>query len=80
MSNPTQFMFTHKELATVLVKAQELHEGMWMLSVQFGMAASNVRESENELSPAAIIPLLRVGLQKSEKMNNLTVDAAEVNP
>jgi len=42
--------------------------------------ASNVGPSEAALMPAAIIPVLEIGLQKFEKVTNLSVDAAQVNP
>jgi hypothetical protein len=73
-------MFSHKELAELLVKAQELHEGIWGISVQFGLAATNAGTTEKELMPAAIVPVLSVGLRKFDSENNLTVDAAKVNP
>jgi hypothetical protein len=32
------------------------------------------------LLPAAIVPILEIGLQKFDKETNLSVNAAEVNP
>jgi hypothetical protein len=34
----------------------------------------------NEMRPAAIVPVMEIGLQKMEEENNLSVDAAKVNP
>lgn len=36
--------------------------------------------NDTDLKPTAVIPILELGLQKFEKENNLSVDAAEVNP
>jgi hypothetical protein len=80
MAEATQIVFKHKELAEILVKAQGIHEGIWGLFLRFGIAASNVGASEADLQPAAIVPVLEIGLQKFEKETNLSVDATKVNP
>ncbi len=33
-----------------------------------------------DLNPAAIVPVLKIGLQRFDAPNNLTVDAAKINP
>jgi hypothetical protein len=80
MPETTQFAYKHKELVEILVKAQGLHEGIWGLFVRFGLGASNVGPSEDQLQPAAVIPILEIGLQRFEKETNISVDAAKVNP
>ena len=80
MAEPTQFSFSHKEVATALVKAQGLHEGIWGLLINFGIRGMNVGATEDDLQPSAIVPVISVGLQQFPKVNNLSVDAAEVNP
>jgi len=80
MPDATQYSFSHKELATMMVKALDIHSGVWGLSIKFGLGAMNTGPNENELMPAAVIPVLDIGLQKFEKVNNLSVDAADVNP
>jgi hypothetical protein len=62
------------------VKNQDLHDGIWGLFVRFGLNAANVGESDAMLRPAAILPILEIGLQKMEKESNIAVDAAKVNP
>jgi hypothetical protein len=80
MAEANNYMFTYKEVAEALIKAQGIHAGLWCIAVEFGLSASNVGPNEMELKPAAIIPILRIGLQRQEKENNLSVDAAKVNP
>lgn len=80
MAEASQITFSFKEIAEMLVKRQGLHEGIWGIFVKFGMGASNVGPNEDSLQPAAIVPILELGLQKFEKENNLSVDAAKVNP
>lgn len=74
------YVFTYKQLAEALVKNQGIHEGLWGVYVKFGISASNIGPTQEEILPAAIVPVLEIGIQKFEKQNNLTVDAAEVNP
>ena len=80
MPEAGQIIFSYREVVEALIKANELHEGIWALFVKFGLNAANIGASEQEVRPAAIIPLLEIGLQKAEKENNISVDAAKVNP
>jgi hypothetical protein len=80
MPETNQLIFTFKELAALLVKASNVHEGIWAIFVNFGIQANNVGPNENELRPAAIIPILQLGLIKVDKETNLSVDAAKINP
>jgi|ERR1700674_2262363 len=73
-----QIAFTHKEVAEVLVRHQGLREGIWGLYVEFGLGAANVGPSEN-LNPVAIVPVLKIGLQRFPEINNLSVDAAQLD-
>ena len=80
MPEVANIIFTYKEVVTALLKEQNIHEGLWTLFVRFGLNAANLGPNDDELRPVAIIPLLEIGLQKGEKENNITVDAAKVNP
>lgn len=80
MPEITQYTFSHRELVEILVKQQGLHEGIWGLYVRFGLGASNVGESPAQLQPAAIIPVVEIGLQKFDRETGISVDAAKVNP
>ncbi len=80
MAEASQIIFSFKEIAEALVKRHGLHDGIWGIFVKFGIQASNIGPTENDYKPAAIIPILELGLQKFDKENNLSVDAAKVNP
>ena len=80
MAETKQIAFTHKEIVEALLKQQGIHEGIWTLSVEFGLGAANIRASDDSLLPAAIIPVVKIGIQRAERVNNLSVDAAQVNP
>jgi hypothetical protein len=80
MAEASQILFTYKEIAEALVRQQGLRDGIWGLVAKFGISAANIGENEGDLKPAAILPILALGLQKFDKENNLSVDAAKVNP
>lgn len=80
MAEPTQIIFSYKEVVEALVKKYGLHEGIWGLWVKFGIKAANIGATDIDLKPAAIIPILELGLQKFEKENSISVDASKVNP
>ena len=81
MAEIRQVTFTHREVAEALVRRQGIHEGHWGIYVEFGIAGANVGAPEgDDLFPAAIVPVRRLGIQRFEEANALTVDAAVVNP
>jgi hypothetical protein len=82
MAEPVQeYVFSHKEVVEALIKKQDLHDGIWMLSVRFGIGAMNAqRPGEEEIVPAAVVPVLSLGLRKVDALNPLALDAAQVNP
>lgn len=80
MAEPTVITFSFKELATILVKEQRIHEGIWGVYFKFGIQGANAGPDMDSLFPTAVVPIMEVGIQKMEKENNLSVNAAEVNP
>jgi len=84
MPEISQITLTHRELVEMMVKSQNIHEGKWRLIVVFGIQGVNfVPPGSNEALPTAIIPVQKIGLQRvknDEKEDNITVDAAKVNP
>jgi len=81
MQKQNQITYTYQELATALIKDSNIHEGLWGIYVEFGFAAANVPSpSPDVLTPSSIVAVQKIGIQIFEKENNLTVDAAKVNP
>ncbi|MBI5565661.1 MAG: hypothetical protein HY870_12275 [Chloroflexi bacterium] len=83
MAESQNFVFNHREIAAALVKQQGIHEGLWGIYIEFGIAGINVDQGAGDgknLVPAAIVPVLKIGVQRFPEANNLTVDAAQVNP
>ena len=80
MPETKSLTFTYKEVVEALIRYNELHEGLWGLYIEFGFAAANMGEGPENILPTAIIPVKKIGIQRFNEANNLTVDAAEANP
>jgi hypothetical protein len=83
MAELEKHVFSHREVVEALILKQGLHEGLWALHVEFGIAAGFVGNDPNapeSIFPAAIVPVVKLGLQKADKPSSITADAAEVNP
>jgi len=83
MGEPEIFAMSYQEIAEALVKQQGIHEGIWGIYVEFGIGAANIKHPEDPkgmVVPAAIVPAVKMGIQKFKEENSLTVDAAKVNP
>jgi hypothetical protein len=89
MPEAKKIEYSYKELATLLVKDANLHEGYWGIYFEFAMAGGLVPFPPSAISkpkhgeslvPAAIVPITKLGIVQFDEANDLTVDAAEVNP
>jgi hypothetical protein len=82
MPEVKNYVFAHAELAEILVKKLDLHEGHWGVYLEFALAAGNVPTSPDAvtIAPAAIAFVNKIGIQKFDSPTNLTVDAGKVNP
>jgi hypothetical protein len=81
--NPSKVAdFSLVELTEILVKHQEIHEGLYNLSLEFQLGFGAVGPTPELICPGAMIGVSRIGLSKTEKekANLHTVDAAKVNP
>jgi hypothetical protein len=77
------YTLTLTEIAELLIKKLDIHEGLWGAYIEFGLAAANVPigpEVKGAIAPAVIGVLHKFGIQRFDSPNNLTVDAAKVNP
>ncbi len=84
MAETTQFMFDLQEVLEELIRRQGLNKGRWKIVCELGFAGTNVQgpssDGEPTMRPAAMVVIQRIGLTKTDETNNLTLDAAVVNP
>lgn len=80
MAEASQYIFPFKELAEMMIKKQNLHEGFWSIYVRFGINATNLSVNNAAHVPTAIVPVLEIGLQMDVEKGPLAVDASVINP
>jgi hypothetical protein len=89
MAEITQIYFDYNEIVELLVRKQGIQEGIWALSIEFGIAAANlggikagddISNPPSQVTPTALIPIQRIGIVKTDQLSNISVDAAKVNP
>ena len=82
MPEVESYIFTHKELIELMIKASSIHEGEWMLQVNFGLTAGNFGLSDGSYVPAGIITVDQLGLTRAKAgaPKSLVVNASDVNP
>ena len=79
MAEPDRIVFRHKEVVEALLRREGIKQGIWGLFIRFGIGGINVGPTRDELNPAAVVPVLEIGLQKFEEVNNMSVDAATLS-
>ena len=80
MPETVQVTFSYQEVVEALLKKQGIHEGIWQISVKFGLTATNVGPNPTTLTPSAVLGILEIGLQKADTESNIALDAAKANP
>jgi hypothetical protein len=83
MADPTQFTFSLIEVTEALLKKQGIHEGKWVLSIEFGLNVALMGTGPADVKPGVMILANNIQLQKAVEPGappNLMVDAARVNP
>lgn len=74
------YIYELQEVVELLIKKENLHEGIWGLSVEFRLGAASTGPSENELYPTGVCAVAKLGLQRVNAENNMSLDATKVNP
>lgn len=83
MADPKRVVLPYKDLVEMMIKRNNLHEGLWGLFARFGLNVANAPveyDDATQVRPVAIVPLIEIGLQEYKQLNDLSLDAAVVNP
>ncbi|MDP9237446.1 MAG: hypothetical protein M3P30_08640 [Chloroflexota bacterium] len=78
MAEAQQITFTYKELVEIMLRQQGISDGLWALFIKFGIGAANIGEGPDLIRPSAIVPVMEIGIQRTDDRTNLTVDASEL--
>lgn len=74
------YIYSLREAAIALVKANSIHEGYWAIAIEFQMGATIAGHQGGPALPTGMVSVSRIGLKQSEAAFPLAVDAAAVNP
>lgn len=83
MADPKRIVLPYKDLVEMMIKRNNLHEGFWGFFARFGLNVANAPveyDDATQIRPVAIVPLIEIGLQEYKQLNDLSLDAAIVNP
>jgi hypothetical protein len=85
MPESKNYTFTYQELAELMIKNLNIHEGLWGVFIEYNLGAANIpmnplNPDPKVVAPASIAMVKSIGLQRFESPNNLTVDAGISNP
>lgn len=80
MPDATPKLLQHSELVTLLIKEFGVHEGIWTLAVELQFAALTAGPDDQSVYPTGLVSVKTIGLSPGTKVNNISVDAAKVNP
>jgi hypothetical protein len=71
-----------KELAAILIRHYDHHEGFYEVGVQFNIAVGSVGPGPDPTlaAPGAVVAVAGIGLAKCSESSPLGVDASLVNP
>ena len=81
MPEVNHYAFKNMELLETLIKQAGVHEGRWLLNVQFGFAPGNFGPSSDQLVPGVAVVIQNIGIARApaEAPVEMTLDAAVVN-
>ena len=82
MAAPTQYAFELREVATALIKQQNIHEGKWWAVFEFVLRSGVFGQTNVELLPGGLFQIKRVILAQPDRSTpeQFVVDGGEVNP
>jgi hypothetical protein len=83
MADPTQFTFSLLEATEALIKQQGLHEGKWVMAIEFNVNVALMGTGPTDVKPGVMVLANGFQIQRATEPASppsMTVDAAVVNP
>jgi hypothetical protein len=83
MAEASTYSFDLNEATIALIKHHGIHEGLWLLAVEFNFGAAFFGSSKEAIRPSAVVQVNRLQLVRQTEISEgqpLGVNAAEVNP
>lgn len=85
MADVNQYVVTHKELLELLIKHNNVHEGLWALMIGMQIGTGNFGPTPELSQPGIMATVNQIGMQRlmpgtTQAPGSLVLDAAKVNP
>jgi hypothetical protein len=82
MAEATQYTFSLLEVAETLIKKQGIHEGKWVIGIEFTLNVGLLGATPPDIKPGVMILANSIQLLKAQEGSpqSLTIDASVVNP
>ncbi len=78
MPETTQIVYSHKELAELILRDRGITSGHWAIYITFRLMGANVGLEEGDLKPVAMTFVDSIGVTRVPEPNPLSVDASKV--
>ena len=78
MSNATQYQFELVEIAKLLLRKQQIKDGLWTIGVAFNVGAMLAGPEPDKVRPSMMVSIERLVLTKTDDLTPLTVDASKL--
>lgn len=72
-----QYTLSHQEVVKAIIIDQQIHEGLWMLNVDFNVEAGHAPRLHE---PSLTVTIKAVGIMRAPPSDLFAVDAALINP
>jgi hypothetical protein len=70
----------YKEIAELLLRKHNIHEGVWGVFIEFKFAGINTKDPSGNILPAAIVGVQSIGITPFPQESPIAFDAAKLNP
>lgn len=86
MGEPVQFAYDLKEVASLLLKSSNIHEGKWVLGIEFTVAVGAMGTQPDQGFPGVVVAANKLNLSAVNESTpqpippNLVFDASILNP
>lgn len=82
MAESKKFDYSIRELVTLMLKDQNIHEGNWILTAKFSLSVINIGLSpdSSDVAPAGLSKIDGIGIENVIDPLPFSVDASVVNP
>lgn len=81
MTETTKIDYTNKELVAMILRDKGIYEGNWVFAAKLSFSAMNLQlPDSSDPTPAGVVGLAGVRIERVPEPLPFSINAAEVNP